>query len=64
MRNHVLRCPNNPNKEENKKQKVSAFSTVDGNMNSPSYCRFQQEFCREELVKMFVEYKSQDKIFL
>ena len=55
LRNHVLRCPNNPNKEENKRQKVSASSTVNGNMNSPSYGRFDQEFCQEELVKMFVE---------
>jgi len=40
MWNHVLRCPNNPNKEENKRQKVGTSSTVDGNMNSPSYGRF------------------------
>ena len=55
MRNHVLRCPNNPDKQESKRQKVSASLTVDGNMNSPSYGRFDQEFCQEELVKLFVE---------
>jgi len=55
MRNHVLRCPNNPYKEENKRQKVGASSTVYGNMNSPSYGRFNQEVCQEELVKMYVE---------
>jgi len=55
MRNHVLRCPNNPNKEENKRQKVGASSIIDGNMNSPSYGRFDQEVCQEELVKVFVE---------
>jgi len=55
MCNHVLRCPNNPNKEVNKRQKASASSTIDGNINSPSYGRFDQELCQEELVKMFVE---------
>ncbi|XP_027932002.1 zinc finger BED domain-containing protein RICESLEEPER 2-like [Vigna unguiculata] len=51
MRNHVLRRPNNPNK----RQKVGSSSTIDGNINSPSYGRFDQEICQEELVKMFVE---------
>jgi len=55
MRNHVLRCLNNPNKEVNKIQKVSSSSTIDGNINSPSYGRFDKELCQEELVKMFVE---------
>ena len=55
MRNHVLRCPNKPNKEVNKRQKVGSSSTVDGNINSPSYGRYDQELCQEELVKMFVE---------
>ena len=54
MCNHVLRCPNNPNKEVNKRQKVGSSSTIDGNTNSP-YGRFDQELCQEELVKMFVE---------
>ena len=40
MRNHVLRCPNNPNNEVNKRRKASASSTIDGNINSPSCGRF------------------------
>jgi len=55
MCNHVLRCPNKPNKEVNKRQKVSSSSIIYGNINSPSYGRFDQEHCQEELVKMFVE---------
>jgi len=55
MRNHVLRCPNNPNKEVNTRQKVGSSSTIDGNISSHSYNRFDQELCQEELVKMFVE---------
>ena len=55
MCNHVLRYPNNPNKEVNKRQKPSASSTIDGNINSPSYDRFDQELFQEELVKMFME---------
>jgi len=55
MCNHVLRCPNNPNKEVNKRQKVCSSSTIDGNINSLSYGRFDQELFQEELVKMFVE---------
>jgi len=40
MRNHVLRCPNNPNKEVNKRQKVGSSSIIDGNTNSPFHGRF------------------------
>ena len=41
----MLRSPNNPNKKVNKRQKVSSSSTIDGNINSPSYDRFDQELC-------------------
>ena len=40
MCNHVLRCPNNPNKEVNKRQKVGSSSIIDGNTNSPFHGRF------------------------
>jgi len=33
MCNHVWRCPNDLNKEVNKRQKASASSTIDGNIN-------------------------------
>jgi len=51
-----LRCPNSPNKEENKRQKVSA-STIDGNIDYHSYGKFERKSCQEELVKLFVEFE-------
>jgi hypothetical protein len=53
MTTHLKRCKDNPYKESNKRQRTTAsLSNVTG--SSPTYLKFDQQVCRDELVKMFV----------
>ncbi|KAH1244353.1 Zinc finger BED domain-containing protein RICESLEEPER 2 [Glycine max] len=57
MHAHLKRCKDNLDKDGNKRQKSALSSTaiVEANVSSsPSYAKFDQEACHNELVKMFV----------
>ncbi|WVZ21481.1 hypothetical protein V8G54_008803 [Vigna mungo] len=55
MRNHLMRCKENPNKEAFKRKKLSS-STSEVSVNpSPIISKFDQNASRMKLVKMFVQ---------
>nr|KYP41362.1 Putative AC transposase [Cajanus cajan] len=56
MRNHLMRCKENPNREVFKRQKLSS-STIEGVSvgPSPTISKFDQNASRMKLVKMFVK---------
>ncbi|KAL3038359.1 hypothetical protein AAZX31_01G128300 [Glycine max] len=60
MKNHLLRCPDNPNKGQKVQRSIASSSQIlegqvgGGVHSSPSCFKFDQELCRKELVKMFV----------
>ncbi|WVZ14298.1 hypothetical protein V8G54_011864 [Vigna mungo] len=55
MRNHLMRCKENPNREAFKRQKLSSSTTEVSVSPSPTVSKFDQNVSRMKLVKMFVE---------
>nr|KYP50874.1 hypothetical protein KK1_027339 [Cajanus cajan] len=58
MRNHLMRCKENPNREVFKRQKLSS-SAIEGVSvgPSPTISIFDQNASRMKLVKMFVKFE-------
>ncbi|WVY90744.1 hypothetical protein V8G54_036258 [Vigna mungo] len=55
MRNHLMRCKENPNREACKRQKLLSSSTEVSVSPSPTISKFDQKASRMKLVKMFVK---------
>ncbi|WVZ04310.1 hypothetical protein V8G54_025116 [Vigna mungo] len=55
MRNHLMRCKENPNREACKRQKLLSSSTEVSVSPSPTISKFDQNASRMKLVKMFVK---------
>ena len=56
MRNHLIRCKENPNREAFKRQKLSSSTTEGVSVGpSPTISKFDQNTSRMKLVKMFVK---------
>ena len=56
MRNHLMRCKENPNREAFKRKKLSSSTTEGASVGpSPTISKFDQNASRMKLVKMFVK---------
>ena len=56
MRNHLIRCKENPNREAFKRKKMSSSTTEGASVGlSPTISKFDQNASRMKLVKMFVK---------
>ncbi|WVZ13535.1 hypothetical protein V8G54_011101 [Vigna mungo] len=56
MRNHLMRCKENPNKEAFKRKKLLSSTKVSVSP-SPTFSKFDQNASRMKLVKMFVKFE-------
>ena len=56
MRNHLIRCKENPNREAFKRKKMSSSTTKGASVGRlPTISKFDQNASRMKLVKMFVK---------
>ena len=56
MRNHLIRCKENPNREAFKRKKLSSSTPEGASVGpSPTISKFDQNASRMKLVKMFVK---------
>ena len=54
MRKHIGNCPKSPQNKENKKQKTLAFQSVTEGEKTLGVWKFDQQACRDSLVKMVI----------
>ncbi|CAL5347426.1 unnamed protein product [Camellia sinensis] len=54
LRKHIANCPKSPQNKENKKQKTLAFQSVTEGEKTLGVWKFDQQACRDSLVKMVI----------